>query len=262
MKSPFPGMDPHLERHWEDVHHRLITYACDALQPLLPGDLYAAVEERLVVESGQMSRRRISPDVAVREPEFASGGAFESAGGGLAVAEPVVIEFEDLEVTEGFIEIHDQQDGDRLVTAIEFLSPTNKLPGDGKTKYLQKQREVIEARAALVEIDLVRAGRHVLAAPWKNVPEAMRGDYLACVTTAAAGTRRHELYPLALRRRLPVLPIPLRAGDPRIPLDLQALLDRAYEGGRYDRRLDYAAPLDLPLAAEEAAWAAALRSGR
>jgi hypothetical protein len=32
MKSPFPGMDPYLEQHWLDVHHRLATYARDQLQ--------------------------------------------------------------------------------------------------------------------------------------------------------------------------------------------------------------------------------------
>ena len=37
MRSPFPGMDPYLEQFWGDVHHRLITYTCDALQRHLPG---------------------------------------------------------------------------------------------------------------------------------------------------------------------------------------------------------------------------------
>ncbi len=42
MASPFPGMDPYLEAHWRDVHARLIIYASDALQVLLPGSLRAA----------------------------------------------------------------------------------------------------------------------------------------------------------------------------------------------------------------------------
>ena len=41
MKSPFPGMDPHLEAHWRDVHARLILYACDQLEPQLPPALIA-----------------------------------------------------------------------------------------------------------------------------------------------------------------------------------------------------------------------------
>ena len=33
MTSPFPGMDPYLERRWDDVHLSLCTYARDQLQP-------------------------------------------------------------------------------------------------------------------------------------------------------------------------------------------------------------------------------------
>ena len=44
-------MDPYLEQHWLDVHHRLATYACDQLQRKLPRDLRARIEERVFVES-------------------------------------------------------------------------------------------------------------------------------------------------------------------------------------------------------------------
>ena len=47
MPSPFPGMDPYLEAHWRDVHARLIIYASDALQGVLPHPLRARVEERI-----------------------------------------------------------------------------------------------------------------------------------------------------------------------------------------------------------------------
>jgi hypothetical protein len=47
MKSPFPGMDPYLDRHWSDVRARLIVYISDQLQPQLGGSLRARVEERL-----------------------------------------------------------------------------------------------------------------------------------------------------------------------------------------------------------------------
>ena len=44
MPSPFPGMDPYLERFWRDVHAGLIIYARDQLQDELPGDLRARAE--------------------------------------------------------------------------------------------------------------------------------------------------------------------------------------------------------------------------
>ena len=43
MNSPFPGMDPYLEQYWQDVHARLILYACDQLEDQLPGNLIARV---------------------------------------------------------------------------------------------------------------------------------------------------------------------------------------------------------------------------
>ena len=50
MKSPFPGMDPYLERHWLDVHGSLNLYIRDELQPQLPADLAARMEESVYVE--------------------------------------------------------------------------------------------------------------------------------------------------------------------------------------------------------------------
>ena len=58
MKSPFPGMDPYLEEHWRDIHHRFLTYACDELQELLPRDLRARLEERVFVEPDGWRRTR------------------------------------------------------------------------------------------------------------------------------------------------------------------------------------------------------------
>jgi len=45
MASPFPGMDPYLESHWRDIHARLVIYACDALQGVLPSALRARVDQ-------------------------------------------------------------------------------------------------------------------------------------------------------------------------------------------------------------------------
>jgi hypothetical protein len=51
--------------------------------------------------------------------------------------------------------------------------------------------------------------------------------------------------------------VPLRPGDADVVVELQPLLDRAYAKGRYYNLIDYAEPPDPPLAAEDAAWAAA-----
>ena len=175
--------------------------------------------------------------------------------GGATIIEPVVFEVQNLPVTEGFIQIRERSGG-KVITVIEFLSPANKCGGGGQEKYLEKQVEVLQSDASLVEIDLVRAGQRVLALPHHDIPPAYRNDYLACVSPGWKRNRR-ELYPMPLRQRLPVLPVPLRPREAPVPLDLQALVELAYAAGRYDD-LDYAAELDLPLPADDAAWAASL----
>ena len=89
MRSPFPGMDPYLEAHWRDVHARLIIYASDALQGVLPGGLRARVEERVLLETPQgIGDHPLFPDVRVVEytSERTTGAR---PGVGLAVAEPL-----------------------------------------------------------------------------------------------------------------------------------------------------------------------------
>lgn len=67
MPSPFPGMDPYLERRWRDVHTMLIAYARDAIQPQLPEDLVARVEENVHLDIGGEVLGRRNPDVYVVE---------------------------------------------------------------------------------------------------------------------------------------------------------------------------------------------------
>ena len=65
MKSPFPGMDSYLERHWGDVHQRIVTYARDWLQSRLPGDLRARMQERVYIEIPDVRRGEYVADVRV-----------------------------------------------------------------------------------------------------------------------------------------------------------------------------------------------------
>ena len=57
LKSPFPGMDPYLERHWQDVSSTFMVYAKQQLNRQLPGELLARVEESLAVEADDARSR-------------------------------------------------------------------------------------------------------------------------------------------------------------------------------------------------------------
>lgn len=257
MKSPFPGMDPYLE-FWPDVHARMILYACDQLEERLPSNFIARVEERVVFETEQRPPQGRYPDVKITErPGRGNGGV--AVLGSTAVAEPVIVECEP--ATETFINILEAGPGQRLVTVIELLSLSNKLPGDGQQEYLQKQRELRDARVSLVEIDLLRRGQRVFSVPNWLVPDSVRTTYGACVRRGY-WLSRYELYPISLRIALPAIRIPLRQTDQDIRLDLQAVLEQAYRKGRYHLTIDYSKRPDPPLASPDAKWARALLKPR
>lgn len=256
-RSPFPGMDPWLEQHWADMHHRVVTYAADQIQGRLPGDLRARVEERVFLESPGLWRRIIAPDVRIDERRAPAPRAPQSLasgnGGGLAVAEPILIPVISEPVTEGYVEIRETSPSRRLVTVIEVLSPSNKWAGDGQDQYKRKQSEVTRGGANLVEIDLLRRGEFILNVPKEKVPAVMHRGYKVCVTRVDPPTG-YEFYPLSPRQRLPAIRIPLRSSDQDVPLDLQALIDLAYANGGYDD-IDYAQDPEPALDEEAAAWA-------
>ena len=258
-RSPFPGMDPYLEASWGDIHHRLITYSCDLIQPQLPDDLRARVEERVSVGSPDERRLHLIPDVRVVEKSPRSGRGRN--GGGVAVAEPrsqttklakpLLLEYDE-PTTVGFIEIRDKVSDRRVVTVIEFLSETNKRPGKDRRKYLQKRKELRRGGVNLVEIDLLRSGRRLPPLSRNGLPPSHQTPY--CVLTMRAGQRPLEYFPISLREALPTIPIPLRKTDEDVALDLQAVLQQAYINGRYDD-LDYSKPAIPPMETEDAAWA-------
>jgi hypothetical protein len=254
MPSPFPGMDPYLEAHWRDIHARLIIYASDALQGVLPRSLRARVEESILLETPKgIGDHPLYPDVRV--VEFASNRGSETrTQAGVAVAEPILVEAELDSPTETYLEIIDRESGNRVVTTIEFLSPSNKSPGANREQYLRKQREVCSSDANLVEIDLNRFGTHTLAFPLHLLEEEKRTPYMVSVRRPRRGGAA-EVYPMPLRERLPVVKIPLRPDDADVPLDLQALVDQCYRNGAYEGTLDYSIDPDPPLTGADEEWA-------
>ncbi|MCS6949240.1 MAG: DUF4058 family protein [bacterium] len=255
MKNPFPGMNPYLERYWRDVHASFIVYAREALQTQLPPGMVARIEERVYVDVPQDGIHRIIyPDVHVSEQREPSRGGAATA---TAVLEQVatqrfIVELEEEPIAETYIEIVDLSGG-KVITIIEVLSVANKLPGEGQEVYLRKQRDAIEAGVNLVEVDLLRTGQWVLSVPVGKIPPERRTPYFVVVFRSGQPKRR-EIYPIALNQRLPQVAIPLRPEDQDVILDLQEVLNRCYEVGRYDQWIDYSQDPDPPLPPEGAQW--------
>ena len=251
MESPFPGMDPYLEQHWRSVHHRLITYAGDQLQANLPRQFRVEVEERVFVAAIEEAGRGVYPDVHVVD----RGGSHQptTATGDMAIAEPIVIELPDEPITETYLEIVDVTSGNRVITAVEFLSPTNKMAGDGNDLYVRKQRDYRGGAVSQVEIDLTQQGDRWLVLPMTRIPPKHRTTYRACVRRSWE-RQKIEAYPMPLEERLPTIGIPLNRSDADAPLNLQALVDQCYRNGRYDD-IDYRRDPEPGLSPEDAAWA-------
>lgn len=255
MPSPFPGMDPYLEAHWGDVHSSLVIYARDELQKYLPGELRARVEERVTVERPFEDDTIRIPDIHVVEHTRHSRKQRRPESNGVAVAEPFVIPADD-PVTEGFIEIRDKSSGNRVVTVIEVLSATNKLPGPARNEYLKKRDERRAGQVNLVEIDLLRTGTRPFPFDAHRLPSQYRTPYHAWIRRAS--TDDLEVYRISLREPLPAIRIPLRSTDKDVVLELQPLIEKCYLNGGYGTDLDYARPPSPPLTGATARWADAL----
>lgn len=242
-------MDPYLERHWEDVHTRLIGYIADSLQPQLSEDLVARMEEKVYVED-ESERRVRRPDVRVVETPT----TWHPGSGAVAAAvidEPLLLEPIGDPIRQRSVLIYDSV-GNRIVTAIEILGPWNKSPGKAVNEYLQKRDKYINSEMNLVEIDLIRTGDWTdMIGPYV-VPENKITTYRVTVSQPEATGPYH--YPISSRAKLPTIRVPLRPQDAPAKLDLQELLDKVYVMGRYNR-INYTKPCSPPLFGEEAAWA-------
>ncbi|MCY2989166.1 MAG: DUF4058 family protein [Planctomycetota bacterium] len=250
MNMIFPGMDPYLEHPvlWESVHARLIVAMANHLQPQLDPRYVTSIEERVYIEGPQ---RRI-PDLWIQQTPDAFGGTAVMAAEAGDTA--VIVEVEELEVHETRVEILDAYNDMKLVCIVELVSPTNKAPGPGRESYHGKQQEILTRDCHLVEIDLLRAGQHVLSLPKWRASRLGPYDYLACVNRWP-NRHRFELYPRRLSQRLPRIRLPLAAPDPDATLDLQATLEQVYLQGRYLRRIRYDQPCEPSLAELDQRWA-------
>jgi hypothetical protein len=242
-------MDPYLERPevWSDFHHTLITFIRHALKPLLKPRYVAVIEDRLYVVEAE---RPIRPDVSIMR----SSAPARPPGTGTAMLEPdapAVFVLERETIREPTIHILEPTVGNRLVTAIEVLSPTNKTAGPGRTSYLQKREEFWENGANLVEIDLLHEGPNTVRVSTEKLAILPPWRYLVAVTRCEPP--RQEVYAFPLQNRLPRVAIPLSEA-PDVVLDLPVPFAQSWEDGPYPDALFYGSPPPGKWTAEEIAW--------
>jgi Protein of unknown function (DUF4058) len=250
-------MDPYLEHPalWPGVHQSVITYSRDLLQEQAGDGFIVTMGERVYVERPEEDS--FYPDVSLvqarrarKKPKVTKTKAADSP--------VVVVVLEGIERREVFLEILDARNGDKVVTVIEVLSPSNKRKGPGRELYLGKQRDVLESDASLVEIDLLREGEPTVALP----PESLGEEAYRVVVSRPQDRKRRELYPIALRDPLPRAGIPLVPPHADLVLDLAAVMAQTYERGAYGRRIDYGREPFPALRREDEAWCRKLLAKR
>lgn len=251
MPSPFPGIDPFIEgQDWEGFHHHLIEELHQRLVPCLRPKYIVRVERRLYVEHFvDAPPRTIRPDVLVlgssdKQTDVAVRGTVEAET-------PVICTLPmPEEVSEAFLTVR-LRESMEVVTVIEVLSPGNKRRGsDGRREYLAKREALLQSRANLVELDLLRGGQ-----PLPTVEPLPPANFYVFVCRAKRRPRA-EVYPWSLRQSLPTIPVPLDQEDPDVMLPLQAAFDAVYDRAGYDYSLDYQATIEPGVDESLQAWVA------
>ena len=136
------------------------------------------------------------------------------------------------EITERYLEIREIAT-QKVITAVELLSPSNKRTGEGRQQYLSKRQSVLNSQTNLVEIDLLRAGEPM------PVEGGRESDYRILVSRARERPAA-EHYPFDLPERIPCFLLPLQSGDEESVIDLGQLITQACDEAAIDLSIDYA----------------------
>jgi hypothetical protein len=218
------------------------------MNPHLPKGLLANPEERVYIEYPHT----IAPDVSVaRTASYKPTGTTRTSAilphqrqiHGVVTRVPE-------EHREPYLTIRTKDDFDRVITVIELLSPTNKdASTNGRREYLQKQRSVLQTQTHLLEIDLLHAGSHTVAAPYEDLCDRGSWDYLISLHRYTH-LYDYEYWFNTLNEPLPTVSVPLTEDLPEFRLDLQAAMNLAYDAGPYANGIDYTQPAPQPMSDE------------
>ncbi len=265
MPSPFPGMDPFLEKNpvFHELHTQFLAEAQRLLQPQVRPKYLVKLERHLSegsvwgMETGEISLARKEPDLTLATREAAS-----PESGSIAVLPmPLVSATEELDADElemrkqRRIVIYVNTQRRMAVASIELLSPSNKDAGSlNQLRYLEKRSSALHGGLHWIEIDLLRGGQR----PPLPVALPQPMDYLAYIAQATPTGWKHLAYGWNLRQPMPLLPIPLLGTDQAL-LDLGACFRAAYDSVGADEEAGYDAdPPPPPLREEDRTWVDAI----
>ncbi|MEZ4734024.1 MAG: DUF4058 family protein [Caldilineaceae bacterium] len=256
MPTPFPGMDPYLERPglWKQVHTGLIIDIQKYLAQLLRPKYQVAVEQRTFVSLAGANKLVGEPDVLiVGTPAQQPNGrtVMTPAPAAVALAEAPAAYVVDLpmpeEITERWLEVRDVVTGE-AITVIEILSPSNKL--EDRQRYEKKRLKILGSMTHLIEIDLLRVGKAM----------TMHGEiptsHYRILVSRAPDRPQAEVLLFSVRTPIPAIIVPLLPGDDEPALPLNRILHNLYDQAGYDLFINYAEPPLPPFPGEDVQWVA------
>ena len=236
MKSPFPGMDPYLEGHlWPDVHDGLAFMIKEQLVPkvsphyLVRTSVYTVQDTHANEDVGIMypDAYVLKKSDKVEEPVVVYGNSKND------LPTPPTISLhhiETIEVKVPGVEIRDRKNN-RLVTAIEILSPVNKRQ-PGIEAYRNKRQRLHRERVHLLEIDLLRRGTRPFYHPY--LPDS---HYL--INLLKADSTQTDVWAFNITDTLPIVPVPLLPESKSVNLDMGLALQSLYEKSSYHLDIEY-----------------------
>lgn len=228
MPTPFPGMDPYLERPglWQQVHADLIVDIRRFLAPLLRPRYSVAIEQHTYLTVWPPYQQSVGiPDVLITLPKNGTYDTAITVAVPAAVVHPVAGELPIPEegLVERYLEVR-QVTTQEVITMIEVLSLTNKTLREGRLQYQRKRHNVLNSLTHLVEIDLLRVG--------KPLPMAVTGqDDYRIVVSRSQQRPQADIYLFGIRNLIPDFPIPLRTGETEPTLPLNQILHNLYDLG-------------------------------
>ncbi len=236
--NPFPGMNPYLElpRLWPGVHNGLIAAMQTSLGPQLPPQYRMEINERyeldVTLSADADESRDIIPDLSVTVGRAGRGNIavqdpVEPAGS-IPVSTPAPVRVTYLQIRRA--------PEDQVVTVVEILSPSNKLPGRGRADYIRKREDILASPVNLVEIDLLRVGE-----PMPLTTSVAHCHYRILVSREQWRPSA-RLFPFMVRDSIPRFPLPLLEGDEQIETDIGPLLAAMHHTARYNLVVNYKNP--------------------
>ncbi len=273
-KNQYLGVNAHLHSllqdevtDWAVFHSAYIIDLARAIDGKLPPGYIVAPEKSLQIreynpDTGEQipvrGNRSMRPDIGIYDTDPKKNRSSSNAG--ITTTPTLTLSPEPLDDPEDYFTaavIYEigKEGGDKAVTRIELLSPSNKPSGSGYGLYREKRFITLVNKIVMVEIDYLHESPPVNGLIPNYVKRAAHSyPYSVSVTEPRPSLRDGELriYGFSVDAPMPIINIPL-SGNDVVPLDFGKVYDQTYSSlGFYSYRVDYEQyPIHLETYADE-----------